>query len=165
MKRSILSVAVAVLVVLADQVVKALVSASATLHETRPLIPGLLEFCYLHNDGAAMGLFAGARWPITVLTACLIIACLVYLLFGKRHSGFSAWALALIIGGGIGNLIDRIRFGYVVDFVRFPVSWFSYSFNIADCAICIGAALFVIAFLLEWIRAKRPLQEKDHADR
>ncbi len=164
MKRSVFSAAVAVLVVLADQVVKALVSASATLHATRPIIPGLLEFCYLHNDGAAMGLFAGARWPITVLTAVLIAACLAYLFFGKRLSGVTSCALALIIGGGIGNLIDRIRLGYVVDFVRFPISWFSYSFNIADCAICVGAALFVIAFLLEWFRAKRPLQEKDHAN-
>lgn len=65
------------------------------------------------------------------------------------------WALSLVVGGGIGNLIDRIRFGYVVDFIRFPVSFFNYSFNIADCAVTIGAAMMIIYLIIDIFRSDK----------
>ena len=99
----------------------------------------------LHNDGAAMGMLSGNRFFLIALPIVKIIAIFVVEFSGKNN--FSADCLGLKPCGWrrrIGNLIDRIKFGYVVDFVRFPVSWFNYSFNIADCAVTVGAAMLII---------------------
>lgn len=145
----------AAVIIAADQVVKLLVAANCSLYETKTLIKGILEFCYLHNDGAAMGILSGGRWYLIVLTALLIVALVVYMLIGKEKPPFLMWSLALIIGGGMGNLIDRIRLGYVTDFVRFPIRWFSYSFNIADCAVVVGGCMLALYLVIDIIKAGR----------
>ena len=85
----------------------------------------------------------------------MIIAIFVVEFSGKITSPLIVWALSIVVGGGIGNLIDRIKFGYVVDFVRFPVSWFNYSFNIADCAVTVGAAMLIIYLITDIFRSKK----------
>ncbi len=154
MKKALLPSCVVLLVVAIDQVLKVWISHSFPLYTTKVLIPKMLEFAYLHNDGAAMGMFSGSRWYLIGFTALLLFGCLGYLIYGKQKSVLLQFALALIVGGGIGNLIDRIYLGYVIDFVRFPISWFSYSFNIADCAVCIGCGFLVLDLLLDIKRAK-----------
>ncbi len=148
MKKTLFPFGVAGLIVLSDQAIKWLVSTRCSLVDTKVLIPYLLEFCYLHNTGAAMGMFQGARWPLIVITSALIVGCAIYLIVGKNLTTLMRYALAMIAGGGVANLIDRIFRGYVIDFVRFPIPWFSYSFNIADAAICVGAALLVLDCLI-----------------
>lgn len=155
MKKALLPSVVVLLTVAIDQVLKIWVSSTFPLYTTKVLIPKVLEFAYLHNDGAAMGMLAGSRWYLIGFTAILLIACIGYLIFGKQKSIILQLALALIVGGGIGNLIDRIYLGYVIDFVRFPISWFSYSFNIADCAVCIGCGFLILDLLLDLKRTKR----------
>ena len=155
MKKALLPSVVVLLTVAIDQVLKIWVSSIFPLYTTKVLIPKVLEFAYLHNDGAAMGMLAGSRWYLIGFTAILLIACIGYLIFGKQKSIILQLALALIVGGGIGNLIDRIYLGYVIDFVRFPISWFSYSFNIADCAVCIGCGFLILDLLLDLKRTKR----------
>lgn len=155
MKKALLPSVVVLLTVAIDQVLKIWVSSTFSLYTTKVLIPKVLEFAYLHNDGAAMGMLAGSRWYLIGFTAILLIACIGYLIFGKQKSIILQLALALIVGGGIGNLIDRIYLGYVIDFVRFPISWFSYSFNIADCAVCIGCGFLILDLLLDLKRTKR----------
>ncbi len=155
MKRRLSAALLAVLVVAADQLTKWLVAAHCTLYDHRVLVPHLLEFYYLHNDGAAMGLFAGWRWVLALVTALLLALCAGFMLFYPFRGLLPRLALALVAGGGVGNLIDRLRLGYVIDFVRFPVSWFPFSFNLADCAVCVGAALLVLAVALEG-RSPRP---------
>ena len=154
MKKVLLPFGTAGLIVLLDQTVKWLVSTRFSLVDTKVLIPHILEFAYLHNTGAAMGIFQGARWPLIAVTTLLIIGCLVYLVFGKNQTVFMRYALALVAGGGLANLIDRVFRGYVIDFVRFPIPWFSYSFNIADAAICIGAALLVLDCVIAIIKER-----------
>ncbi len=154
MKKALLPSFVVLAIIAIDQVFKIWISHSFPLYTTKVLIPKVLEFAYLHNDGAAMGMFAGSRWYLIGFTAFLLIACIGYLIFGKQKSVLLQLALAMIVGGGIGNLIDRIHLGYVVDFVRFPIPWFSYSFNIADCAVCVGCGLLVLDLLLDIKRTK-----------
>ena len=140
---------------IADRLVKYLVAENFELYYTTPIIKGLLEFCYLHNDGAAMGMLSGNLFFLIALPIVMIIAIFVVEFSGKITSPLIVWALSLVVGGGIGNLIDRIKFGYVVDFVRFPVSWFNYSFNIADCAVTVGAAMLIIYLITDIFRSKK----------
>lgn len=154
-KHRIISLAASAVILIADQLVKYLVAANFELFYTTPIIKGLLEFCYLRNDGAAMGMLSGNRVFLIALPAVMIIAILFFEFSGKIKSSFLMWALSLVVGGGIGNLIDRIRFGYVVDFIRFPVSFFNYSFNIADCAVTIGAAMMIIYLIIDIFKSDK----------
>lgn len=108
------------------------------------LIEGVLEWYYSENDGAAWGIFSGARWPLIVFTV-LLIAVVAGVLFSRHFRSYRLANIAacLILAGGIGNLIDRLWHGYVVDFIY--VKWIDFPiFNIADCCVVIGAALMMI---------------------
>ena len=154
MKKTIFPLSISVFVILFDQVTKFWVLHQYAVGDTFGLIPGILEFCYVENYGSAMGIVSNARWPLVIGTAIAIIAC-VFFLFSKKCTGkIMPCAFGLVVGGGIGNLIDRVFLGYVVDFVRFPISWFHYSFNIADCAVCLGCGLLVLELLLDFIGSK-----------
>jgi len=149
--------AIALAVILIDQLTKAVVSHSFALGETHT-INRVLDIVHAHNTGAAFSFLANAsgwqRWFFIGLGA-VAAAFIVWLL--KRHGGqrLFGWALALILGGAVGNVVDRIWHGYVVDFVQ--VHWHgSYfpSFNVADSAISIGAALLVVDELRRVLRSR-----------
>lgn len=135
----------AVLCVAADQAVKWLVMHTMVLGSSQPLLPPLLRLTRVHNYGAAWSSFSGARWLLIGLTAagmCVLIWLLVKIV---RHP-LGQWSLAIILGGGIGNLIDRVRLGYVVDmldtmFMDFPV------FNVADVFVVCGTICALIYYL------------------
>ena len=137
--------AAAVLLLAVDQLTKFFV-----LRDLRPvgcvtLIPGLLELAYVENTGASFGLFKSWMGLVMGVTVVAIIAIVVLLFRYKKHSFFSYSTSALLIAGGIGNLIDRVVHGFVVDFIH--VMFFDYIFNFADCCITVGAVLFVIHVL------------------
>ena len=135
-----------------DQFVKFRVSETLALYETAPLLPHFIELKRIHNTGAAWSSFAGQRLLLTVLPLALIAAVL-YLLrrYHVRHP-LGKWAAALIIAGGIGNLIDRVRLGYVVDMFHF-LFWQSYPvFNVADVCVVFGAIFGGIYYL--WLYEK-----------
>ena len=134
--RIIAFVSIAVLTAI-DQLIKVAVTHPAPI-SVITVIPGLLEWRYMENRGAAFGIFMA-------LTICVIIAAAVYLLMNRCKSKFLLAAITLIIAGGVGNLIDRIFLGYVIDYIY--VTFFPFVFNFADCCVCIGAALFVIYIL------------------
>ena len=135
-----------VVLIAADQTVKLFVVSHLALGETAPLLPGVVELLRLHNYGAAWSSFSGMRILLIVLTSALMLG-LLYLVVKKivRHPlGLSA--ITLILAGGIGNLIDRIRLGYVVDMFNFQ--FMSYPvFNVADIFVVVGVPLFLIYFL------------------
>lgn len=126
-------------IVLLDQLSKYFVSASLELHESIPVISGIFHITLVHNRGAAFGLLKNQTY-LFVLTALTAIPLLIVQV--RRHTRVSAYTvgLSLILAGAIGNLIDRLRFGYVLDFLDFRI-W--PVFNIADSAITIGACLAV----------------------
>lgn len=135
------------LCVAADQALKLWTVANLDLYESAPLLPGIVELKYIQNTGGGFSILTGHTWLLAALTAVLM-AVLVYLLVKKIFTHpLAVWTLVLIIGGGLGNLIDRVRLGYVVDmfnlqFMRYPV------FNIADIFVVCGAIGFAAYYLL-----------------
>ncbi|MFZ5774674.1 MAG: signal peptidase II [Thermodesulfobacteriota bacterium] len=139
------------LVVLLDQWSKALVMEHFTLYELRPVIPGLFNLTHLTNTGAAFGMLAGAQttWRQLFFVGVAVVA-LGVMIFSFKHfrsqSRLYIHALGLIAGGAVGNLIDRVRFGAVVDFLDFYVGSHHWpAFNVADSAITVGVGLFLLA--------------------
>ena len=137
---------IATIVILLDQISKIAISQLFVYGELRPVIP-FFNLTLLYNKGAAFSFLSSANgWQRYFFTGIGIVAAVIILLMLRRHSGqwLFCWALALILGGAIGNVIDRIVYGHVIDFLDVYIqSWHWPAFNIADSAICIGAALFI----------------------
>ena len=133
-----------VISVVLDQIVKLLVVDRIGLGMEEDAIPGLFHLTYVQNTGAAFSSFQGMRWVFVGIFVLLTVA-LLFEYFKKPmpFTGFERFCLAAIYGGALGNVIDRVRLGYVidmisVDFMDFPV------FNVADCFICCGCALLLV---------------------
>lgn len=132
-------------VVIIDQAIKLSVIKLLKPVSSFTVIPGLFKLTYVENKGAAFGMLSNARWVFILFTIAVIIV-LIYVLFKKRiKSKLFNTSLILIVGGGIGNLIDRIFYGYVIDYLS--VSFFPPVCNFADYCITAGAVLLVIYLL------------------
>lgn len=148
------SFVVAGLVIFLDQLTKFLVVQNFTLYETREIIPGFFNLTFLTNNGAAFSLLAGqpALWRQIFFICATIIAMVIVVIAHRSYSRESSWygiGLSLIAGGAIGNLIDRVRFAHVVDFLDVYVGSYHWpAFNIADSAITIGVIIFMVTTLL-----------------
>jgi len=146
-----------------DQLTKVWVVKSFQLYESLDVIPGFFSLTYLTNKGAAFGFLAGVtsawRHYFFLILASVALVLIVIAWFRMRNDHrFYGPALALIAGGAIGNVIDRIRLGAVVDFLDFYVAGHHWpAFNVADSAICVGVALFLLANFLEE-RQKKQIQ-------
>lgn len=146
-------------VILIDQITKAAIVARLELFDIITVLP-VLEITHLHNTGAAFSFLAGAsgwqRWFFVSLAAIISVVIMVWLQrLPRRGQGMLAAGLALILGGALGNVIDRIWNGYVVDFVH--VHWGSAyfpAFNVADAAISIGAGLLILDALFDGKRKR-----------
>lgn len=128
--------------VLADQLIKLLVVNQLKPVGSIDVIPGFLDFTYVQNYGAAFGILQNQKWFFIVATSFVSLVIIVLLFTYKNHNLLSYAASVLIVGGGIGNLIDRIHLGYVVDYIH--LSFFSPVFNFADCCVTVGTALLII---------------------
>ncbi len=151
--RALVVLGAAVLLLAADQITKYYVLQGLKPAGSVTVIGGLLEFSYVENTGAAFGILKNQIWLVTAVALAAFAAILVLLFCYRRHTFFSLASSALLLAGGIGNLIDRIRFGFVVDFIH--VLFFPYIFNFADCCVTVGAALFVIHVLLLSYRERK----------
>lgn len=134
-----------VIVTLLDQLTKWLVQRYLDFGDSVTVIPGLFDFSKVYNHGAAWGMLAGQRVMLVAVSALM----LVFLWFSRKDilsaGRWERLGAGLLAGGIIGNLIDRVKFGYVIDFLDFH--WGDYTFptfNVADSAICVGVALFVV---------------------
>ena len=134
-------------VVAADQITKYLTVANIALYQDVEFIPGILGFTYVQNTGAAFSSFEGQQWLFAVIFLVFTVA-ILYEYFKKplAFTKFERWCIAAIYGGGVGNMLDRFRYGYVVDmietkFIRFPV------FNVADCFITCGCIAMLISLV------------------
>ena len=130
--------------VAADQLTKLWVVQNIALYEQIPVLPGLFSLTYIQNRGAAWGSFQGMIWLFALIF--LVFTGLVVWEFSKKRmpfTGFDRWCIAAVWAGGLGNMIDRIRLGFVVDmiqtdFISFPI------FNVADCFITCGCIALII---------------------
>jgi len=135
-------------VIIFDRVTKYLVTSSMNLGETIPLIQDVFHFTHVRNTGAAFGILAGQRLFFILITLAVVVMLLLYASQVKDNRLLQI-AFGLQLGGAVGNLIDRLMHGTVIDFFDFRVINFPV-FNIADSAIVIGVSLFAIDVLLEW---------------
>ncbi len=147
--------ALAAILVVIDQWVKSWIVANFALYETRPFLPGLLELTRIHNTGGAWSIFNQHTWVLAIISG-LVSLVLVYLIIKPPFpQPGGRLALAMVLGGAVGNLIDRVRLGYVVDmfhflFVNFPV------FNVADIGVSLGGVALCIYVAFFWGKEGKP---------
>jgi signal peptidase II len=136
-----------------DRWTKWIVQTQFSAYDTKQVIPGFFNIVRSENPGVAFGMFAdassAARTPILIGVSVIAVALLAGMLWRiDRLDGFSATGLALIFGGAMGNVFDRVRLGSVTDFLDFySGSYHWYTFNIADASICTGAGLLILSML------------------
>lgn len=138
-----------------DQLTKALtVARLSPVGTSFEFIPGILNFTYVENRGAAFGMLADKRWVFIVISTLAIAVLVWYLAVKKPKDILLCTSLSLIAGGGIGNMIDRVALGYVVDMIDVRFIDF-YVFNIADSAVCVGCGLMILYMILDEVRLRR----------
>jgi signal peptidase II len=151
--RAVLWLILSVLIVLADQTSKSYIAGHFGEFEHSTILP-ILDITRMHNVGAAFSFLASAsgwqRWVFIALAVIVSIGIIVWLLRLPRAHSLLACGLALVLGGALGNLLDRIRLGHVIDFIHFhwDEAYFP-AFNVADAAITVGAACLLLDALLE----------------
>ena len=154
--------ALAAAVILAlDQWVKYWITANLPLGESMPLLPGFMQLRTVHNFGAAWSSFSGMRWLLVAVTSVIVLAVAYVLVRRIVRYPLGVAACFLILSGGLGNIIDRVRLGYVVDmfdfqFMNYPV------FNVADIAVVCGAALAAVYYL--WFYEKYDKKDRQDGD-
>ena len=142
----ILYIILSVLMIAADRYTKIIAAEALSGGKSIDFIPHFMDFVYVENRGAAFGMMQNTRWFLAVLTVAVLGAILAYVIKSKNRSPLFMTAASLIFAGGVGNLIDRVFFGYVTDFMHFLFIDFP-CFNVADICVCTGGALFVIYLL------------------
>jgi signal peptidase II len=144
-----LVLSLAVCITLADQVTKFLVIKSFELGDSITILPGLFDLRYVRNTGAAWGMFGGFNNWLILFSLVVLICLIVFRRYLLQNHVAHKITMALMLAGIAGNLLDRLRYGYVVDFLHFHWRTHSFpTFNIADSAICIGVAIYIISSYL-----------------
>ena len=147
----ILALVVAALVVVADQITKLLIATNLTSESCFPVLGGLFNIRFVENSGAAWSILEGKTWLLVAISLAIMAVCVFMLIKKTYGSKLMFWAISLVLAGGVGNLIDRVfRGGRVVDFIEFGFIDFPV-FNVADIAVCTGAGLVVLMFIIESI--------------
>lgn len=158
----ILAVVLGLAVIGIDQFTKYYIVSNFALGEGCDFIKGFIDICYIHNRGAAWGMLSGKTWLLVGITAVVMVICIGLLIKYFKQNKLMLWAITLVLSGGIGNFIDRVfKDGNVVDFLHFEF-WPSFPiFNLADCAIVLGAGLLILIFVLDSIDEMKTKKETD----
>ena len=148
-----------ILCIAADQAVKYYVVSHLALYDHAPLLPGIVELFHIQNTGGGFSILEGHTWVLTLLTAVLMLGIAAAMVKKLFPHPLAMWTLTAILGGGLGNLIDRVRLGYVVDmfhfqFINYPV------FNVADILVVCGTIGFAAYYLLLHEKGE-PTEEKE----
>ena len=148
-----------------DQLTKLLVSHNMSLYESISVIPSVFNITYIHNKGAAFGMLANHRWVFMIISTVAIIGMGVYLFRFCKEKMLFKIGLALVISGGIGNMIDRIIYGYVIDmieatFIETLFGWSFAIFNVADSLVCVGAGLVIFCLIRDIIKEGKRNENK-----
>ena len=165
--------AIIIVGIILDQLTKWLISSNMEIKQSIPVIQGFFHITYITNDGAAFGMLDGpiARIAVMVVTTLLVISFGIYLYLGHADNKLYGVAMAMVVSGGIGNMIDRLGFGFyfneekgigeVIDFIDFCGIWDAI-FNVADSFVCVGAGLLILALVIDLVKeakAKKALPE------
>lgn len=155
----ILLIAIIVGVIALDQLTKWLAVIYLEGAPSLPLWQDVLHFTYTRNEGAAFGIFSNQRWVFMVFSTIAIVALLVVLFAYRPKSRYVQITLAMIVGGGIGNMIDRIALGYVIDFIDFTLIDFAI-FNVADSFVTVGAFMLMGYLIMDIVREAKAEKAK-----
>lgn len=146
--RCVIYVSIFVLTLLLDQISKILTDHGGS-EAAYSVIPGVINFMSVYNEGASFSLFAGKDWAqdfFLILTAVVLTGGAIYIVFTKKQSKWLGVSIAFLFSGTIGNYIDRLAFKYVRDFISFAFFKFP-TFNVADCCLCVGVAMLIVYLL------------------
>ncbi len=146
------ALAIIFFIVSADQAVKYGIASFMEIGESIPVLPGIFHITYIENPGAAFGMFANQRMIFILAALSVIVAVCAAYRHLMNEGRTVRWGVALLLGGAVGNLIDRVRTGRVIDFLDFRI-W--PVFNIADIGICIGVALLIYTMTFEREKEKQ----------
>ena len=140
---------IALAVVVIDLALKYAVSSGMTVGQSFEVIPGVLNVTYVQNTGAAFGILGQQRWIFILVSAIMIVLLTLFLARAKGYHKLVYISAALILGGGVGNMVDRLSLGYVIDYIDFCAftSLWRWVFNAADTALCVGAGLLIMYLL------------------
>ena len=143
-------------VILLDQITKILALQHLAPVGSLPLWENVLHLTYVENTGAAFGMLKDHRWVFLVISTVALGGMIVYMFLNKTKHPLETTAVAFIVGGGIGNMIDRLTRGFVVDFVDVKcIPHWNYIFNVADILVCVGCGLFILYVLLFETKSKK----------
>ncbi len=174
---TVILIAVIIGVVGLDQLTKWLAVIYLQGEESFPLWRDVLHFTYVENTGMAFGMMKDQRWVFMVFSTVAIVAMLIYLFRFRPENRWMQISMAMIVGGGIGNMIDRVLLGYVIDFIDFTLIDFAV-FNVADSFVCVGAGIMILFLMIDLVReiklekaakataaaGESKTEENDHAD-
>ena len=146
--------------ILLDQLTKWLSVAFLSKIETCPIIRNVIHLTYVENRGAAFGMFKDQRWIFMLTSTVMILGLSLYLYLGFAENKLYEVSMAMIISGGIGNMIDRLALGYVIDFIDFRLINFAV-FNGADSFVCIGAGILILALVKDIIAEAKKKKNGD----
>lgn len=141
-------------IVALDFITKKIVASSMQLYQSIPVIDGVFNITFVKNTGASFGMMKGARWFFVAITLLLIAAVIYYILKNKVTDKLFLLSATFVVGGGIGNLIDRVVEGAVVDFFDFCLINFAI-FNVADCFVVVGVILMAIYLVVSEIKSHK----------
>lgn len=155
--KNIWSVVMMIMIVAFDQITKYIAKSYLYPDKAKDFMKGFVEFRYAENTGVAFSLFSGGRWIFIVLTSAVAIGILVYMFKRAQNNLWLYWTLGVLASGAIGNIIDRVYLGYVIDFINPTFVNFAV-FNIADCAVTLGT-ISLIAYLVSDMFKKESKKE------
>jgi signal peptidase II len=162
-KTIIILVSIIVGAIALDQLTKILVLNFMELGQSIKLIPNVLNLTYIQNRGAAFGMLSEHRWVFMIISTVAIIGIIVYLFGFCKERMLVKVGLATIIGGGIGNMIDRTAYGFVVDMIDFCLfDFWVWIFNVADACVCVGAGIVMLGIILDLIKEAKKKQNDNN---
>ena len=150
-KNALIYALIIALGIIIDQLTKILTVKLLKPVGSVPIIKGVIHLTYVENRGAAFGMLSDNRWVFLVISTVAILGLAVYLFCFRVPNMLYGVSIAMIISGGVGNMIDRIALGYVVDMIDFTLINFAV-FNGADSFVCVGAGLLILALVLDMVK-------------
>ena len=159
-KKHISCLIMIVLIIIFDRVTKYFAVKNLYGGDIVNFIPGVVQFRYAENTGMAFSMLSGARWVFVALTFAVCVGAFYYLFSNKCKSLWLYWSIGVVVSGGIGNLIDRARFGYVVDFIDLQFMDFAV-FNFADILVTVGAFALMFYVIADIFRDRKKSGEKN----
>lgn len=146
--------AVSLIILVVDQLSKIAAANNLIGAGTVGVIPYIINFVYVENRGGAWGILSSHRLALIVITLAVIAICIVLLFKYCNGKPLLFWAVSLVVTGGVGNMIDRLIRGYVIDFLQFDFYKTFPVFNIADIAVVTGCGLMILYFILDTVKVK-----------